>query len=219
MLAVSETSAPESAWVVGDVRRQWLDETSWLDTGRGLLADHHEVYAALCTDVAWKQNGVWQYDHLRKENRLTGWTRLGRLAVHPAIAAVDRSLRARYGVDFGTRASMVWYRDGRDAMGAHRDDDMRFTEDTIVGILTLGVRRPWTLTPVAARRPAYDVAPSGGDLLVLGGRAQRDWLHGVPPVPGVTAGRISVQWRWTSGRGRPETGPTSGAPRRWGSER
>jgi hypothetical protein len=58
-----------------------------------------------------------------------------------------------------------------------------------------------------------DLAPSSGDLLVLGGRTQADWLHGVPPQPGLREGRISVQWRWTSGDGPPEHGPGYRAPR------
>ena len=44
-------------------------------------------------------------------------------------------------------------------------------------------------------------------MIVMGGASQRDWLHGVPradtPNP-----RISLTWRWTSRRGRPDTNPT-----------
>ena len=81
-------------------------------------------------------------------------------------------------------------------------------------MLTLGAQRPWELRPARGGAPAVDVAPGSGDLLVLGGRAQADWLHGVPPVPGLREGRISVPWRWTSHGGRPERGGGSRAPRR-----
>nr|MDT0665168.1 hypothetical protein [Micromonospora sp. DSM 115978] len=60
---------------------------------------------------------------------------------------------------------------------------------------------------------ALDFSPASGDLLVLGGRAQADYLHAVPRVPGLLGGRISVQWRWTSRTGRPEQDPGYGAPR------
>jgi hypothetical protein len=66
--------------------------------------------------------------------------------------------------------------------------------------------------------------PGEGDLLVMGGACQREWLHGVPAVPGVDRARISLTWRWTSKRGRPDTNPTfydgrqfSDGPRRAGS--
>ena len=42
---------------------------------------------------------------------------------------------------------------------------------------------------------------------------------GLNKVPGVTQPRISMQWRWTSRRGRPETGGSSGAPRSYGGGR
>jgi len=215
----------ERTWAVtGEPERTWLDADSWVDITRGWLADADEVYAALTgpqTEVGWRQNAVWQYDHARLDNRLVAWTKRGRLAAHPAIAVADRALRARYGVDLGEGASLCWYRDGRDAMGAHRDSDMRWTERTLIAILTLGARRPWTLTPArnGTGLPAFDVAPASGDLLVMGGAAQRGWVHGVPPVRGLRGGRVSVQWRWTSRTGRPESGPSSGAPRRWGSTR
>jgi hypothetical protein len=65
--------------------------------------------------------------------------------------------------------------------------------------------------------------PGEGDLIVMGGASQREWLHGVPradtPNP-----RISLTWRWTSRGGRPDTNPTfsegrqySDRPRRAGS--
>ena len=49
--------------------------------------------------------------------------------------------------------------------------------------------------------------PASGDLIVMGGRCQADWLHAVPKVAGSCGSRISVQWRWTSRRGRPDTDP------------
>ena len=51
----------------------------------------------------------------------------------------------------------------------------------------------------------------------MGGRCQADWEHSVPPVRGRRLeDRISLQWRWTSGHGRPEVGGSYRAPRRYG---
>ncbi|MDQ1481768.1 MAG: hypothetical protein QOI44_2629, partial [Actinomycetota bacterium] len=59
-----------------------------------------------------------------------------------------------------------------------------------------------------------DLAPASGDLIVLGGRCQADWLHAVPKVSGARpAGRISAQWRWTSRTGKPEQQAAYSAPR------
>jgi alkylated DNA repair dioxygenase AlkB len=203
-----------SPWVVGELERRPLDATSWVDLGRGWLRDPGEVYADLTASAPWQQNQVWRYDHHWSEPRLSAWLSP---AAHPALTEAHRRLRAHYGVDL-TGVSLNWYRDGRDAMASHRDSDLRWCDDTVIAILTLGAPRPWVLTPRSGGDPV-DVRPGPGDLLVMGGRAQRDWLHGVPRVPGLHEGRISVQWRWTSRQGRPEVGGSSNAPRRYGGGR
>jgi hypothetical protein len=82
----------------------------------------------------------------------------------------------------------------------------------------LGERRPFVLRSransdridrVPAGQHPDDVVlmPGRGDMLVMGGANQRDWLHTVPPATTDRA-RISLTWRWTSRRGRPDTNPT-----------
>jgi len=107
----------------------------------------------------------------------------------------------------------------------HRDTDLRYCENTVIAILTLGARRPWLLQPRGSADrfradyggKAVDLSPAGGDLLVLGGRAQTNWLHAVPKVTSGARdkGRISAQWRWTSKTGMPERETNSRAPRRY----
>lgn len=204
-------------WVRGTPRRHWLDRTSWVDLIPGWLRDADQVYESLAESLPWRQARLWRYDHYVTEPRLTAGTRP---TAHPALLEATKALRRQYGVDFDGPA-LALYRDGRDALGAHRDRELRHTSDTLIAILSLGARRPWVLTPRGAgdtgraAAGAVDLLPSAGDLLVLGGRAQADWLHGVPPQPGLRTGRISVQWRWTSGTGPPEQGPGYRAPRNY----
>ncbi|MDQ1633380.1 MAG: hypothetical protein QOJ32_189 [Frankiaceae bacterium] len=211
----SSVEAPAQPWVSGSPKRHWLDATTWVDLTPGWLRDPNEVYRALHDGLAWRQARLWRYDHYVTEPRLTAGTRPN---AHPAVLEATKALRRHYGVEFDG-PSLALYRDGRDALGAHRDRELRHTADTLIVILSLGARRPWILTPRGAADTgraaagAIDLAPRAGDLLVLGGRAQADWLHGVPPQPGLREGRISVQWRWTSGTGPPEIGPGYRAPR------
>ena len=205
-------------WVGGTLERHELDATSWVDIGRGWLADPDKVYATLVDALPWQQVNIWAYDHNRPEPRLTAGCKPGVKAPHESITEMHKALRRHYGIELGG-VGLSFYRDGRDAMGAHRDTDLRHCEETLIAIVSLGAPRPWTLTPRGSRTPAFDVAPGAGDVLVMGGRAQADWLHGVPPARHLHDGRISLQWRWTSGRGRPERGAGSNAPRNYGGGR
>ncbi len=104
---------------------------------------------------------------------------------------------------------------------------MRWLEDTVIGVLTFGAQRPFLMRPIGERRSAhdddmvagagrtFDLSPAAGDLIVMGGRCQADWLHAVPKVADGTAvgPRVSAQYRWTSRKGRPDIRPGYRAPR------
>src|SRR5207245_1490908 len=91
-----------------------------------------------------------------------------------------------------------------------RDTDLKWLDETVIAILTLGARRPWLLRPRAHRNAhglenkgaTIDLAPGPGDLHVMGDATQAGWEHSVQPIRQPVGGRVSVQWRWTSRRGR-----------------
>ena len=201
------------------VERIPLDDTSWVDVARGWLNGADALFAALASDVDWQTSRLFRYDHWVEERRLgAGWHR-GRPLPHPSLAAVHRHLEQRYRARFDG-FGMIQYRNGRDGQAFHRDTDMRWLDDTIIAIVTLGARRPWHLRPRAkkhtldeSRGATHDLAPGSGDLLVMGGRCQADWEHSVPYLGATPIGvRISLQWRYTSKRGRPFMGSSYRAP-------
>ncbi|HEX2575193.1 MAG TPA: alpha-ketoglutarate-dependent dioxygenase AlkB [Aquihabitans sp.] len=206
------------------VERTELDDHSWIDVVRGLLTDPDEVHRAVSAGTRWSGEKVFRYDHWVEVNRLGGFWKPGQPVTHPALLEVHRWLQARYRVRFDSFA-LVKYRDGRDGQGFHRDREMRWLDETVIGVLTLGATRPWLLRPRAnrnqhslpARGATHDLAPASGDLLVMGGRCQADWEHSVAPVPTRRVGeRVSIQWRWTSRQGRPEQGGNWSSPRYYG---
>lgn len=206
-----------------------LDGTSWVDVARGWVAGSDAVCRHLLAEVAWQKSSVYRYDHDVEQRRLvSGWSRSRGLPLpHPVLAEATRVLQHRYSVSFDG-FTMMQYRDGTDGQGFHRDTDMRWLDDTLIAVLTFGARRPWLLTPVGSPRrddgfdgrvPArvVDISPACGDLLVLGGRCQADWMHSVAYQQGRhLEPRVSIQWRWVSRTGRPHVGASYGAPRTFG---
>ncbi|MCU1343882.1 MAG: putative alkylated repair protein [Acidimicrobiia bacterium] len=199
-----------------------LGNGSWVDVARGWLGGTDELYERFLNDVPWRQGRVFRYERYIDEPRVGAWFGAGSAAPHPVLLEAQRSLQHRYRARFDGFA-LAWYRDGRDSVAFHRDREMRWLEDTVIAVLTLGACRPWHLRPRAnrydheapLRGATHDFSPGGGDLIVMGGRCQADWEHAVPKTPG-PAGRMSVQWRWTSRRGRPEIGTGYRAPRFFG---
>lgn len=197
------------------VQRVRLGEGSWVDVVRGFVRSPQQEFLGLRAEVQWVQTEVLRYDRYIPENRLGAALRADSRTL---LRQTDLHLQSRYRVAFDGVAALL-YRDGSDFQGLHSDRAMRWLDDTLIAIVVLGQRRPFVLRPrtdwvaaAANRVPAgqhpddIDLAPGEGDLLVMGGACQRDWMHGVPeadtPEP-----RISLTWRWTSRRGRPDTNP------------
>lgn len=209
-----------------EFERLALDDTSWVDVARGWIAGEDELFSALRDGVAWESSRLFRYDHWVEERRLGAGWRPGHPLPHPTLGEVHRVLQHRYRVQFAG-FSMILYRDGNDGQAFHRDTDMRFLDDTIIAVLSLGTRRPWLLRPRRNRHTVdvdkgatHDLQPGHGDLIVMGGRCQADWEHSVPYLPRQAVGpRISMQWRFARRTGRPFVGASYSAPLHYGRRR
>jgi alkylated DNA repair dioxygenase AlkB len=198
-----------------DVQRTDLGGDSWVDLVRGFVRDPGAVFAAVHEGTEWLQGEVLRYDSYVPEKRLGAMLRADR---QPVLRQIEMHLQAAYRVPV-TGVGALLYRSGEDFQGLHSDRQMRWLDETVVAIVVLGVRRPFVIrerqpmADVVERVPAGDhpddvvLMPGEGDLLVMGGACQRSWLHGVPRAE-TEAPRISLTWRWTSRRGRPDTAPS-----------
>jgi alkylated DNA repair dioxygenase AlkB len=196
------------------VRRIPLGEGSWVDVVEGFVRYAADVFAEINETTSWMQGEVLRYDEYVPEKRLgAGLSSDAR----PLFRQTELHLQAAYRVAV-TGVGALLYRTGEDFQGLHSDRQMRWLDDTIVAIVVLGQRRPFVLrerrplAEVVERIPAGSdpgdivLTPGEGDLLVMGGASQREWLHGVPHADTANP-RISLTWRWTSRRGRPDTAP------------
>jgi alkylated DNA repair dioxygenase AlkB len=197
------------------VERTTLAPTSWVEMVPGFVRDAHGVFTELHDTVQWQQTGVLRYDRYVPERRLGAGVRSD---AHPMMHQTGLHLRSRFAVPF-TGVAAILYRSGEDFQGLHSDREMRWLDDTLIAIVVLGTRRPFVLRPRAPGGVPVERVPAGsdpndvvltpgeGDLLIMGGACQREWLHGVPAAP-TDQPRISLTWRWTSKRGRPDTNPS-----------
>ncbi len=196
------------------VRRIELDANSWVDVVDGFVRDAGMAMDDVREHTPWQQSEVLRYDVYVPERRLSAGLRA---ESNPLLRQTDLHLSAAYRQRF-TGVAAILYRDGEDFQGLHSDREMRWLDDTLIAIVVLGQRRPFVIRRRAPMAEVVERVPAGaapddlvlmpghGDLLVMGGACQRDWLHGIPradtPNP-----RISLTWRWTSRRGRPDTNP------------
>ncbi len=196
------TTTDQRQWVRAEpeVERIDLDPSSWVDVVRGLVPRADEVHDELVATVPWQPSRVFRYERWIDEPRLFCWqSGSGR---HPALVETQAWISRRYRSLFDGVA-VTLYRDEHDGVGFHRDRELRWLEDTVIGVLSMGAQRPWLMRPLTGHKAdsddltgVIDLAPASGDLLVMGGRCQAAWLHAVPqtrgPGPQPRVGPVAV---------------------------
>jgi alkylated DNA repair dioxygenase AlkB len=173
--------------------RTALDATSWIELVPGWLSGSDELFDDLARGVPWQQHYRQLFGQRFLEPRLTAEYRELRDMPHPRLIEVAAVLSARYGTSYDS----VWlnlYRDGRDSTGWHRDHESCRRPECVVPVLTLGTTRRFLIKPRHGGA-SVSFSPRSGDLIVMGGRSQQDWLHGVPKAPGAVGARISVNFQ------------------------
>jgi len=173
-------------------RRTALDATSWVEVVPRWLTNPDALFARLLEAVPWEQRERYMYTGMVTEPRLTAEILDFAAAPSALLAAAAAALSTHYGV----RYDSLWlnlYRDGRDSTAWHGDRISCKRDDCIVPVLTLGASRRFLLKPKAGGRSLV-LRPAAGDLVVMGGRCQRDWLHAVPKTAEPCGARISLNF-------------------------
>lgn len=172
------------------MRAGWLN--GWLD-------DDKTLFDELLAAIPWRAERRQMYERVLDVPRLVSFHDLTAApAPHPAIARLRVRLNDIYAGELGepfTSAGLCLYRDGNDSVAWHGDTVGRSsTEDTMVAIVSLGARRVFAMRPRGGGR-SLRLPQVHGDLLVMGGSAQRTWEHAVPKTARPTGPRISIQFR------------------------
>jgi alkylated DNA repair dioxygenase AlkB len=199
-----------------------LHRSAWLNPAAAAT-----LLARLQEEVPWKQEAISLYGRRHLLPRLTCWMadpgcgyRYSGLANaiepwSPAAAALREALHALCGWRFNSLL-LNRYRNGRDAMGWHADDEPELDPAAPIASLSLGAPRDFRLRArPSPRRPAGLPLPEGydsaggcapctirlgdGDLLLMEPPTQWWWQHGVPRRLGVHAERLNLTFRVVRG--------------------
>lgn len=164
------------------------------------------LFDTLLREVPWRSRSLRIFGREVLEPRLVAW--LGEPeAVYtysgvrnvpeplpPALLALRERLERELGLGFnGVLCNL--YRDGRDAMGLHRDAEPELGPDPVVASLSLGASRRFQLRHRHVARGRLDLVLAHGTLLVMRGTTQRFYRHGVPREARVSEPRINLTFR------------------------
>jgi len=112
----------------------------------------------------------------------------------PSLARLRDALSARLGVAFNSVLANL-YRDGRDTVGWHSDDEAELGAAPVIASVSLGAARTFVLRSRATRTRALALELGHGSLLVMAGATQRLYQHALPRRTRVPGERINLTFR------------------------
>lgn len=188
---------------------RWPD-AEWLYWPRFLsAAEADAVFMQLRDELLWRQDELHIGGRTIPIPRLNAWyADAGRGYTYSGIRMEPlpwtetlAGLRARVETACAARFNSVlcnFYRDGRDSVAWHADDEPELGREPQIASLSLGAERTFELRHRRARElglRTQHLHLLGGSLLLMRGATQRCWLHRLPKEPGITRGRINLTFR------------------------
>ena len=165
------------------VMNQLIDEVPW-------RAEHIVVWGRTYPQprlIAWYGDAGMNYTYSGLQLTPLPWTET-LLDIKSRVQAVART-------DFNS-VLLNYYRDHRDSMGLHSDDEPELGEQPILASLSLGEERIFILKHKRDKvlKPVR-LKLASGSLLVMKGDTQRYWKHGIDKEARPCGPRVNLTFR------------------------
>jgi alkylated DNA repair dioxygenase AlkB len=167
----------------------------------------HIVMSELIDEVLWRAEKIVVWGKTYPQPRLIAWygdvgknytysgIKLEPLAWTQALLDIKSRVETAARTDFNS-VLLNYYRDHRDSMGLHSDDELELGDRPILASLSLGEERTFilkhkrekTLKPVRLNL-------ASGSLLLMKGETQRYWKHGIDKETRPCGPRVNLTFR------------------------
>nr|WP_295379382.1 alpha-ketoglutarate-dependent dioxygenase AlkB [Pseudoxanthomonas sp.] len=114
---------------------------------------------------------------------------------HPSLKRVAERLRHTLGTPFNSVLANR-YRNGRDAMGWHSDDEPELGDAPMIASISLGATRRFLLKHRGRPKARLALDLPHGSLLLMAGQTQMHYRHALPRTARPVGERINLTFRW-----------------------
>ena len=165
-------------------------------------ADHY--YERLTRELDWRQEHMRIMGRTVAVPRLTAWygDRAYRYsgidhapnALPPILAELRSRAEALASARFdGVLANL--YRDGRDGMGWHADDEPELGAEPVIASLSFGATRRFAVKHKSDRELHLTLELDHGSCLIMAGTMQKNWLHRLAKTRKPVGARVNLTFR------------------------
>jgi len=168
--------------------------------------DAAQLFAALRSSIEWESEEVVIFGQPRLVPRLVAWHgHPGAVYTYsgtphdprpwtPELTCIRARVERLSGQSFNS-VLLNLYRDGRDGMGWHADDEPELGRNPAIASVSFGATRRFRLRHRRNRAEPLALPLTDGSLLLMAGPTQHHWLHAVPKTAAAVGERINLTFR------------------------
>jgi alkylated DNA repair dioxygenase AlkB len=169
------------------------------------IEESDQFFKELENDVNWKQDYIKLYGKPIPLPRLTAWYGdegksyiYSGIEQHPdpwtsTLEMIKNRIESVANVKFNS-VLLNLYRDGKDSVSWHSDDEPELGENPIIGSVSLGGTRRFCLKHKESNQK-IEIELAHGSFLLMRGELQHYWLHQVPKTQKAVTPRINLTFR------------------------
>lgn len=171
-----------------------------------LPEDSDGLFQELSDSIAWKQEIITIIGQKIPLPRLTAWygdegksysysgITVHPLAWTPMLLKIKQAVEQAATVQFNS-VLLNFYRDGRDSVSWHSDDEPELGVNPVIASVTLGASRSFQFKHKDQPDLRAAVELTHGSLLIMQGKTQHFWKHQIPKTKKPIGARINLTFR------------------------
>lgn len=168
--------------------------------------ESQHYFNQLLHKIVWSQQPIIIYNKEVMQPRLTAFcgdndrgldyskTTIAPQPWTPELLEIRQRAEAIAGIHF-THALLNLYRDGKDSVSWHRDNERSWGVDPVIGSVSLGAVRTFQIRNYKDKHITRSVELTPGSFLLMRGAMQRYWEHQVPKTTKRIGARINITFR------------------------
>jgi alkylated DNA repair dioxygenase AlkB len=166
----------------------------------------HRILDELAATISWEQEEIIIFGRRQRVPRLVAWhgdpgtayVYSGTVHEPRAWTPLLEAIRTRVETLTANAFNSVLlnrYRDGRDGMGWHADDEPELGRNPAIASVSFGDSRRFHLRHRRKRLEKTTVKLGNGDVLLMAGATQHHYVHAVPKTARQVGERINLTFR------------------------
>lgn len=168
-----------------------------------------QLFDDLRRSIDWQQESILMFGRRVLVPRLVAWhgdpgtsytysgTLHGPSPWTPPLACIRDRVAGLCSARFNA-VLLNLYRDGRDGMGWHSDDEAELGRNPVIASVSLGATRRFCLRHRKRRDLKLDLPLPHGSLLCMAGATQHHWVHALPKTRALVGERINLTFRYVA---------------------